>query len=167
MLLKNERHKVLARGMARSMALRPGRTPHQEMHDLIDRLFACGMPYATPAENPPGHVRARRARRTLRTLVRSEAMQVRVGWLPLVFLLHPSLGQGVGRERWVRGPSTLPGKVRPTSRSWCEPFDRCGGMPGYFHGCGQGMGFRRTGPGSRRPLRGCLCGAHAHRAWRR
>ena len=52
-VLKNERHKVLARGMARSMALRPGRTlSTKEMHDLIDRLFACGMPYATPGGKP-------------------------------------------------------------------------------------------------------------------
>lgn len=51
--LRNERHAILARGMARSMAIRPGRvlsTP--EMHDLIDRLFACDMPYHTPAGKP-------------------------------------------------------------------------------------------------------------------
>jgi len=51
--LRNERHALLARGMARSMAIRPGRvlsTP--EMHDLIDRLFACDMPYHTPGGKP-------------------------------------------------------------------------------------------------------------------
>lgn len=51
--LRNERHHILSRSMARSMAIRPGRvltTP--EMHDLIDRLFACDMPYHTPAGKP-------------------------------------------------------------------------------------------------------------------
>jgi len=51
--LRNERHHILARSMARSMAIRPGRvltTP--EMHDLIDRLFACEMPYHTPMGKP-------------------------------------------------------------------------------------------------------------------
>ena len=51
--LRNERHHVLARGMARSMAIRPGRVlGTQEMHDLIDRLFACAMPYHTPGGKP-------------------------------------------------------------------------------------------------------------------
>ena len=51
--LRNERHKVLARGLARSMAIRPGRTlASSEMHDLIDRLFACEMPYHTPGGRP-------------------------------------------------------------------------------------------------------------------
>jgi len=51
--LRNERHKTLARGMARSMAMRAGRTlATTEMHDLIDRLFACEMPYATPGGKP-------------------------------------------------------------------------------------------------------------------
>ncbi|MCB0769754.1 MAG: DNA mismatch repair endonuclease MutL [Flavobacteriales bacterium] len=51
--LRNERHPVLARGMARSMAIRPGRVLSiAEMHDLIDRLFACGMPYTTPGGKP-------------------------------------------------------------------------------------------------------------------
>jgi len=50
---KNERHSVLARGMARSMAIRPGRVlATAEMHDLIDRLFACAMPTHTPAGKP-------------------------------------------------------------------------------------------------------------------
>jgi len=51
--LRNERHHVLARGMARSMAIGPGRVlGTQEMHDLIDRLFACAMPYHTPGGKP-------------------------------------------------------------------------------------------------------------------
>jgi DNA mismatch repair protein MutL len=51
--LRNERHPVLARGMARSMAIRPGRVlASAEMHDLIDRLFACEMPYSTPGGKP-------------------------------------------------------------------------------------------------------------------
>jgi DNA mismatch repair protein MutL len=51
--LRNERHKVLARGLARSMAIRPGRNlASAEMHDLIDRLFACEMPYHTPGGRP-------------------------------------------------------------------------------------------------------------------
>lgn len=51
--LRNERHAVLARGLARSMALRSGRQlGTTEMHDLIDRLFACAMPYFTPGGKP-------------------------------------------------------------------------------------------------------------------
>jgi DNA mismatch repair protein MutL len=51
--LRNERHHVLARGMATSMAIRAGRTlGPAEMHDLIDRLFACEMPYHTPGGKP-------------------------------------------------------------------------------------------------------------------
>ena len=51
--LRNERHALLARGMARSMSIRPGRVlSTEEMHDLIDRLFACEMPYHTPAGKP-------------------------------------------------------------------------------------------------------------------
>lgn len=51
--LKNERHMALARGMARSMAMRSGRIlVAKEMHDLIDRLFACEMPYFTPGGKP-------------------------------------------------------------------------------------------------------------------
>jgi DNA mismatch repair protein MutL len=51
--LKNDRHATLARGMARSMAMRNGRVlATQEMHDLIDRLFACEMPYFTPGGKP-------------------------------------------------------------------------------------------------------------------
>lgn len=51
--LRNERHQVLARGLARSLAMRPGRVlDHRAMHDLIDRLFACAMPTATPGGKP-------------------------------------------------------------------------------------------------------------------
>ncbi len=51
--LRNERHKVLARGMARSMAIRAGRVlGAAEMHDLIDRLFACELPMRTPGGKP-------------------------------------------------------------------------------------------------------------------
>lgn len=51
--LRNDRHPALARSMARSMTLREGRMlGTHEMHDLIDRLFACEMPYYTPAGKP-------------------------------------------------------------------------------------------------------------------
>jgi DNA mismatch repair protein MutL len=51
--LHNERHAALARGMARSLAMRAGRNlSGTEMHDLIDRLFACEMPYYTPGGKP-------------------------------------------------------------------------------------------------------------------
>lgn len=51
--LRNDRHKVLAHGMARSMAIRPGRVlGTAEMHDLIDRLFACEVPMRTPGGKP-------------------------------------------------------------------------------------------------------------------
>lgn len=51
--LRNERHQTLARGMARSLAMRPGKVlGNAEMHDLIDRLFACEMPTHTPGGKP-------------------------------------------------------------------------------------------------------------------
>lgn len=51
--LRNEKHHALARGMARSMAMRPGKVLGSvEMHDLIDRLFACEMPTHTPGGRP-------------------------------------------------------------------------------------------------------------------
>ena len=51
--LRNERHHALARGMARSMDLRLGRVLSTvEMHDLIDRLFACAKPTHTPGGKP-------------------------------------------------------------------------------------------------------------------
>ncbi|MCB9169244.1 MAG: DNA mismatch repair endonuclease MutL [Flavobacteriales bacterium] len=51
--LKLERHEAMARSMARSMAVR--RTEDLDtarIHDLIDRLFACEMPYFTPGGKP-------------------------------------------------------------------------------------------------------------------
>ncbi|MEX1131660.1 MAG: DNA mismatch repair endonuclease MutL [Flavobacteriales bacterium] len=51
--LRNEKHNALSRGMARSMAMRPGKVLGSiEMHDLIDRLFACEMPTHTPGGKP-------------------------------------------------------------------------------------------------------------------
>lgn len=51
--LRNERHPALARGMARSMAIRHGRVLGvAEMHGLIDRLFACEQPTSTPSGKP-------------------------------------------------------------------------------------------------------------------
>ena len=51
--LRNERHPALARGMARSMAIRHGRALSvAEMHGLIDRLFACEQPTRTPGGKP-------------------------------------------------------------------------------------------------------------------
>ncbi|MBK8497914.1 MAG: DNA mismatch repair endonuclease MutL [Flavobacteriales bacterium] len=51
--LRNQRHQALARGMAHSTAIRPGRTlGDAEMRDLVDRLFACEMPMRTPGGKP-------------------------------------------------------------------------------------------------------------------
>lgn len=51
--LKAERHATLARGMARSVLNQPVKSMGTvEMHDLIDRLFACEMPYFTPGGKP-------------------------------------------------------------------------------------------------------------------
>ena len=51
--LKLERHAALARSMARSISMRPDETlSPPQMHDLIDRLFACEMPYYTPSGKP-------------------------------------------------------------------------------------------------------------------
>src|SRR5690606_42115056 len=51
--LRSERHATLAHGMARSAMNQPPRTLKLvEMHDLIDRLFACEMPYFTPGGKP-------------------------------------------------------------------------------------------------------------------
>jgi DNA mismatch repair protein MutL len=51
--LKAERHATLARGMARSATNLPVKSLGTvEMHDLIDRLFACEMPYFTPGGKP-------------------------------------------------------------------------------------------------------------------
>ncbi len=51
--LKAERHATIARGMAQSLSHQGSRQlSAPEMHDLIDRLFACEMPYFTPAGKP-------------------------------------------------------------------------------------------------------------------
>lgn len=51
--LRNERHAAMARVMARSTVPHGNRTMSEvEMHDLIDRLFACEMPYRTPGGRP-------------------------------------------------------------------------------------------------------------------
>lgn len=51
--LKTERHATLARSMARSVLGHPAKTlSAPELHDLIDRLFACEMPYYTPGGKP-------------------------------------------------------------------------------------------------------------------
>ncbi|MFN3875527.1 MAG: DNA mismatch repair endonuclease MutL [Flavobacteriales bacterium] len=51
--LRNERHAALARSLARSMAIRPGKVlTAAEMHALIDQLFACEQPMRTPVGKP-------------------------------------------------------------------------------------------------------------------
>ena len=51
--LKAERHATLARSMARSMAHSHGSMLNEAgMHDLIDRLFGCEMPYFSPGGKP-------------------------------------------------------------------------------------------------------------------
>ena len=51
--LKAERHATLARSMARSMAHSHGSLLNEAgMHDLIDRLFGCEMPYFSPGGKP-------------------------------------------------------------------------------------------------------------------
>lgn len=51
--LRNERHHALARSMAFGVAQRQVRTlTTTEMHDLIDRLFACEQPYRSPGGKP-------------------------------------------------------------------------------------------------------------------
>lgn len=51
--LKAERHATIARGLARSLAQHDDRALDTAgMHDLIDRLFACEMPYFTPGGKP-------------------------------------------------------------------------------------------------------------------
>lgn len=51
--LRNERHHALARSMAFGVAQRQVRTlATAEMHDLIDRLFACEQPYRSPSGKP-------------------------------------------------------------------------------------------------------------------
>lgn len=51
--LKVDRHDTLARSMAHSVLLTPAkRLTITEMHDLIDRLFTCDMPYYSPGGKP-------------------------------------------------------------------------------------------------------------------
>ena len=51
--LRNERHHALARSMAQGVAQRSVKVlGSAEMHDLIDRLFACEQPYHTPGGKP-------------------------------------------------------------------------------------------------------------------
>jgi len=51
--LKAERHATLARSMARSMSHGTGTVLNEAgMHDLIDRLFGCEMPYFSPGGKP-------------------------------------------------------------------------------------------------------------------
>jgi DNA mismatch repair protein MutL len=51
--MKLEKRENLARSMARNMSIRPGKAlTTQEMNNLIDELFACRMPYASPSGKP-------------------------------------------------------------------------------------------------------------------
>lgn len=51
--LKLDKRENLARSMARNMAIRPGKSlSTQEMNALIDELFACQLPYASPSGKP-------------------------------------------------------------------------------------------------------------------
>ena len=51
--LKSDKREHLARAMARNMAVKAGVSLGQEeMSGLIDELFACQMPYSTPAGKP-------------------------------------------------------------------------------------------------------------------
>jgi DNA mismatch repair protein MutL len=51
--LRSDKRENLARSMARNMAVKSGKSLTQdEMNNLIDELFACKMPYNTPAGKP-------------------------------------------------------------------------------------------------------------------
>jgi DNA mismatch repair protein MutL len=51
--LKSDKRENLARSMAYNMAVKSGKELRQEeMHSLIDELFACSMPYSTPGGKP-------------------------------------------------------------------------------------------------------------------
>jgi DNA mismatch repair protein MutL len=51
--LRSDRRENLARSMARNMAIKSGKSlTQEEMNNLIDELFACKMPYNTPAGKP-------------------------------------------------------------------------------------------------------------------
>lgn len=51
--LRSDKRENLARSMARNMAIKSGKSlTQEEMNNLIDELFACKMPYNTPAGKP-------------------------------------------------------------------------------------------------------------------
>jgi DNA mismatch repair protein MutL len=51
--LKSDKRENLARSMARSTAIKSGKSlTQEEMHTIIDELFACRMPYSTPGGKP-------------------------------------------------------------------------------------------------------------------
>lgn len=51
--LKSDKRENLARSMARSTAIKSGKAlTQEEMHSIIDELFACTMPYSTPIGKP-------------------------------------------------------------------------------------------------------------------
>ncbi|HET6225586.1 MAG TPA: DNA mismatch repair endonuclease MutL [Bacteroidia bacterium] len=51
--LRSNKRENLARSMAKNMAIKSGKSLNQEeMSNLIDELFACQMPYSTPAGKP-------------------------------------------------------------------------------------------------------------------
>lgn len=51
--LKSDKRENLARSMARSTAIKSGKVlTQEEMHSIIDELFACTMPYSTPSGKP-------------------------------------------------------------------------------------------------------------------
>ncbi|MDQ3049179.1 MAG: DNA mismatch repair endonuclease MutL, partial [Bacteroidota bacterium] len=51
--LRSDKRENLARSMAKNTAIKSGKTLSQEeMNNLIDELFACKMPYSTPAGKP-------------------------------------------------------------------------------------------------------------------
>ncbi|MCB0784237.1 MAG: hypothetical protein KDB75_10685, partial [Flavobacteriales bacterium] len=60
-------------------------------------------------------------------------MQVRVGWLPLVFLLHPSLGQELVVNGGFEDHRRCPGKFDQRPVRGVKAVRPIGGMPGYFH----------------------------------
>jgi DNA mismatch repair protein MutL len=51
--LRSDKRENLARSLARNMAIKSGKSlTQEEMNNLIDELFACKMPYNTPAGKP-------------------------------------------------------------------------------------------------------------------
>ncbi len=51
--LKSDKKENLARAMARNTAIKSGKAlTQEEMHTIIDELFACNMPYSTPNGKP-------------------------------------------------------------------------------------------------------------------